>query len=122
MRGAVLSRPLVRARHTLLPRFGLVAEKARQPAAHRVSFFRGPFAKALAGLHAKLASLDLVAQERVRPRCTVKVAIKHLRDIELEIKADEVRLLHGPEHCGARAESFAHDCVDRLGIADASCD
>src|ERR1700757_558997 len=118
MRGAVLCPPFVRARRTLLSCFGLVGEKARQPAAHRISFFRGPFAKALAGFHAKLAGLDLVAQEWVRSRRAVKVAIKHLRDIELKIKADEVRLLHGPEHRCARAESFAHDCVDRLSIAD----
>jgi hypothetical protein len=118
MRGAVLCPPFVRARRTLLSCFDLVGEKARQPAAQRISFFRGPFAKALAGFHAKLAGLDLVAQEWVRSRRAVKVAIKHLRDIELKIKADEVRLLHGPEHRGARAESFAHDRVDRLSIAD----
>src|SRR6516164_4267339 len=117
---AALRRPLVRMPHVLSSRLGLFGEKARQPAAHRVGFFRGPFAKTLAGFHAELAGLDLVAQERVRPRGAVKVVIEHLRDVELKVEADQVRLLHGPEHRGARAEPFAHDRVDRLGIADVS--
>src|SRR5262249_39799175 len=86
------------------PCLGLFGEKARQPFAHRVSFCRGPFPKALAGFHTELAGLDLVAQERVRPCGAVKIAIKHLRDVEGEVQADPVGLLHGPKHGGARTE------------------
>src|SRR4029077_15359910 len=103
MRSAVLRCP------RLVPRLGLLGEKARQPAAHCVSFVRGPCPKALAGFHAKLTGLDLVAEERVRPCRAVEVAIKHLGDVDGEVQADQIGLLHGTEYGGPRAESFAHD-------------
>ena len=81
MRAGLLCRPPARAWRTLLSRLGLFGEKARQPAAHRVGLFRGPFAITLAGIHAKLAGLDLVAQERVRPCRAVEIAIKHFGDM-----------------------------------------
>src|SRR6516165_6513214 len=93
---AALRRPLVRMPHVLSSRLGLFGEKARQPAAHRVGFFHGPFAKTLAGFHAELAGLDLVAQERVRPRGAVKVVIGHLRDVELRSRPTKSACSMGP--------------------------
>ena len=81
MRAGPLRRPFTRARRTLLSRLGLFGEKARQPAPHRVSLFRSPFAITLASFHAKLAGLDLVAQERVRPCRAVEIAIQHFGDM-----------------------------------------
>src|SRR5215472_11277480 len=66
-------------------RLGLFGEEAGQPVAHHVGLFRGPFAKSFAGFHAELAGCDLVAEERVRSRGVVKIAIEHLRDVELKI-------------------------------------
>src|SRR5205814_1613645 len=74
-----------------------------------------PFAKALAGFHAKLAGFDLVAQKRRRPG---RIAVEHLGDVEREIEPNQIGLLHRPKHRSTRAESFAHHRVDRLRIAD----
>src|ERR1700722_15416698 len=107
---------------TLFPRFRLIDQKLRQPRAHRVRFARTPFAQALAALHAELTGLELLAQEGRRVRGPVKMLVKHLGDIEREVEADEVRLLHRSEHRSARAKALLNDGIDRLGIADASRD
>src|SRR5438093_5351114 len=69
----------------------LLGEIAPQPLAHLVGLFRRPGSKALAGLHAELAGIDLLAQERMRPRCAVEVGGEHVADVEREVEPDEVR-------------------------------
>jgi len=96
----------------------LFGEKARQSRANLLGLFGRPFAQSLACLHAELASLDPIAQQRVRTRGPVEIGIKHFRDVEREIEANEIGLLHGAEHGGARSETFAHNDIDRLGIAN----
>src|SRR5580692_3961809 len=99
-------------------RLGLFGEKPRQPAAHRVGLFGRPLTQALAGLHAEFAGSDLLAQKRMRPGRCIEIFVKHLGNIEREIDADQIGLLHRPEHCGTRTEAFAHHGVDGLGVAD----
>src|SRR5438270_153464 len=68
----------------------LLGQIAPQPLAHLVGLLRRPGAKAFAALHAQLASLDLLLQERVRASAAVKIGGQHVADIEREIEPDEI--------------------------------
>ena len=110
-------------RHALSPpRLHLIGEEAPQAVAHVVRLRGRPFAKAFAALHAELAGGDLRAQERMRPGGAVEIGHQHLADVEREVEADEIGLLHRPEHRHARAEPRLHHRVEGLGIADARRD
>src|SRR5205807_2002844 len=90
------------------PRLPLIVEEAPQALAHLVGLRRRPFAKAFAALHAELAGLNLGAQERVRLRGAVEMRDQNLADVEREVEADEIRLLHRSEHRHARSEARLH--------------
>ena len=49
-------------------------------------------------------------------------AYKHFGNIEREIEADKIRLLHRTEHGHARARSFLHHDIDGFSVADAGGD
>src|SRR6476469_6270223 len=87
------------------PGFGLPGEEIPQALAHRVGGLRGPFAEALAGAHAELAGCDLVLDELRRLRRAVEIGEQHALDVEGQVDADEVGLLHRPEHGHPRAEA-----------------
>src|SRR5262249_1172350 len=97
----------------------LLGQIAPQPLAHVVGLFRRPGAKAFAALHAELAGLDLLAQERMRARTPIQVGDEHVADVEGEIEPDEIGLFHRAKPRHASAEAALHHRVDRLGVADA---
>ena len=101
---------------------GLLGEEIPQPLAHRVGRLRRPFAKAFAGAHAELAGCDLVLDELGRLGRAVEIGQQHVLDVEGEIDADQVGLLHRAEHRHARAEAAFDHLVDGVGVADAGRD
>ena len=98
------------------------AEKIPQPLAHRIGGLRRPFAEALAGAHAELAGGDHVLDELRRLGGAVEVGHQHVLDVESEVDADEVGLLHRSEHRHSRAETALDHLVDGVGVADARRD
>ena len=58
----------------------------------------------------------------MRTRRAIEIGVEHLGDVEGEVRADEVGLLHRAEHGGARAEALAYHDVDGVGVADAGGD
>ena len=83
---------------------------------------RRPFAEALAGAHAELAGRDLVLDELRRLGRAVEIGHQHVLDVEREIDADQVGLLHRAEHRHPRAEAAFDHLVDGVGVADAGRD
>ena len=73
-------------------------------------------AKALAGFHLELAFGDLAAQIGMRTCRAIEMLDQRFVNIERQIKADEVRLLHRSQDRHT-AKSVLDDVVDRLGIA-----
>src|SRR4051794_25882498 len=104
------------------PGFGLVGEKISQALAHRVGGLRGPFAEALAGAHAELAGCDLVLDELRRLGRAVEIGHQRVLNVEREVDADQVGLLHRAEHGHSSAEAALDHLVDRLRVADARRD
>src|SRR6266568_5012371 len=96
----------------------LLGQIAPQSLADLVGLLRRPGAKAFAALHAKLAGLDLLLQERVRASAAVKIGDQHVADVEREIEPDEIRLLHRAEHRHAGAEAALHHGINGFGVAD----
>src|SRR5262245_28100547 len=105
-----------------LSRPRLLGQIAPQPLAYLVGLFRRPGAKAFAALHAELAGLDLLLQERMRVRTAIQVGDEHVADVEGEIEPDEIGLFHRAEYRHASAEAALYHRVDRLGVADAGGD
>src|SRR5215510_15836039 len=98
-------RALARLPLRVARRFRLFGQVVPQTLAHLVRLFRRPGSKAFAALHAELSSLDLLAQERMRPRGAVEIGGEHVADVEREIEPDEIGLLHRPQHRHAGAEA-----------------
>src|SRR5262245_39269912 len=88
----------------LAPLLRLLGQETPQPVAHAVGLLRRPAAKSLAGLHAELAGLDLLDQERVWAGAAVEIGDQDVADVEREVETHQVRLLERPEHCEPRPE------------------
>src|SRR5262245_19682563 len=95
----------------LAPRSRLVGQVAPQLLAHFVGLLRRPGAEAFAGLHDELAGLDLLLQERMRAGAAVEIGDQHVADVEREVEADEVGLLHRAEHRHAGPEAALYHRV-----------
>src|SRR5437763_7033504 len=87
------------------PRLGLRGQEIPQPLAHRIGGLRRPFAKALAGAHAELAGRDEVLDEPGRLGAAVEIGHQSVLNVEGQIDADQVGLLHRSKHRHPRAET-----------------
>src|SRR6185437_14802211 len=74
--------------------------------------------ESLAGFHSELSVPDLLPQKRMRTRSPIQIRVEYFGNVEREIEADEIRLLHRAEHGHAGTRSFPDHDVDGLGVAD----
>src|SRR6185503_8965797 len=94
----------------------------RKAAAHGGAFLGGPGAEAFAGFHAKLAALDAFGKQTGWRARVIQLGSNNIVDIACQFEADEIGILHGPQHRKSGSETVLYDGVDGFGIADAVFD
>jgi hypothetical protein len=99
--------------------FAPIRQKTLQTLTDFVGLLRRPSAKALSGLHAKLALRNLVAQERMRSCGSIEVLDQHVVDVQSQVKADQIGLLQRSQDRQTCAKAALYDLVDSLCVTDA---